>query len=53
MELSPLVQAASDGNIEEIKKAMADGSDINEVAKNGSTALIVAAQNNHPNTVCK
>jgi len=37
MGLSPLHQAAKQGNLDELKKLHSEGADLNEIHKNGST----------------
>ena len=51
MELSDFLEAAFDGNLEQVKHYLSSGTDINETAKNGSTALIFASQNDHNDVV--
>ena len=42
-----LIQAAATGNVEAIKKAIADGADVNVKAVGGGTLLFIAAHEGH------
>ena len=51
MDLSPLLQAAKNGNLDNVKKALKGGADVNETAKNGTSALILASEEDHEEVV--
>src|SRR5690625_5845920 len=47
MELSPLLEAARNGELKSVIEQHKKGADLNETAKNGSSALIYAAEKGH------
>ena len=46
-----IIEAAMSGNVEELKKLISDGADVNAKNNNGWTALILAAWNGHKDCV--
>lgn len=48
---SPLMKSSRDGNLDELRAMISSGADINEKDKNGVTALMLAADNSHPEVV--
>ena len=46
-----MLRSASIGDINQIKKLIRSGSDINTISSNGNTPLMVASSNNHVDIV--
>ena len=46
-DLPPLLKAAADGNLLEVRNRIKEGDDVNEVAKGDGTALYLALQHDH------
>lgn len=51
MDLSPLFQAASDGDLRQFKKLVKDGADIKQTLSDGTTLLMKAAEKGHDEIV--